>query len=57
MDEFEIYRDAYPEERFAAVRDEIRRAERVLRAREATELRRLERNAALRARFARWFRR
>ena len=55
MDQYEIYRDAYPEQRIAAMRDEIRRAERVLRAREGTELRRLERRAALRARLTRWF--
>ena len=57
MTHIEIFNDAYPEQMMAAMRDEIRRAERVQRAREDTERRRRERTAALRARLARWFRR
>ena len=48
----DIYRDVPPEQRMAAMRDEIRRAERIDRARAETIRRRLERRAALRARVA-----
>lgn len=53
MFNLDLYRDAYPEQRMAAMRDQIRLAERVERARAETLRRRQERRAALRARVAR----
>ena len=57
MFDLDIYRDTYPEQRMAAMRDQIRLAERIERARAATIVRRRERRAALRARVARVLRR
>ena len=57
MFNLDIYRDAYPEQRMAAMRDQIRHAERIERARADTFRRRNERRAALRAWFARLLRR
>jgi len=48
-----IYQDAYPEQLEAALRDELRRLERVREARDAAVRRRRERWAGLRARLAR----
>jgi hypothetical protein len=53
----DLYRDAYPEQRMAAMRDQIRLAERIERARADTLRRRSERRAALHARVARVLRR
>ena len=57
MFNLDIYRDAYPEQRMAAMRDQIRLAERIERARADTIRRRHERRAALRARVAHLLRR
>jgi hypothetical protein len=46
----EIFKDAYPEQLMAAMRDEIRRAEREQQHRDAAAQRRRARTAALRAR-------
>lgn len=51
----DTYRDAYPEQRLAALRDEIRREQREEAARDAARQRRRERWAALRGRLARLF--
>jgi hypothetical protein len=51
----EMMANAYPEQLMAALRDEIRRAEREQAARDAAARRRRERRAALRARLAGWF--
>jgi hypothetical protein len=51
----ELMANAYPEQLMAALRDEIRRAEREQAARDAAARRRRERRAALRARLAGWF--
>lgn len=56
MNPTDIYRDAYPEQLLAAMRDEIRRAEREQAARDAAARRRRERWAALRVRIAGWTR-
>jgi len=56
MAHIEIFKDAYPEQLIAVMRDEIRRAEREQQARDAARLRSQERAAALRARLTRWFR-
>ena len=53
----DIYRDAYPEQLMAALRDEIRRAERVERTRDEAQQRRRERRAARRVGLTRWMRR
>jgi hypothetical protein len=50
----EIYHDAYPEQLMAAMRDEIRKTERLRAAQDAAARRRRERRAALRARLTRW---
>jgi len=55
MTHTDIYRDAYPEQRLAAVRDEIRREQREAAARDAARQRRRERWAALRGWVASWF--
>lgn len=57
MQTIQIIADAYPEQLMAAMRDEIRRAEREEAARDAAARRRRERRAALRARVAGWLRR
>jgi hypothetical protein len=57
MNQIEIFKDAYPEQLMAVMRDEIRRAEREQQARDAAALRRRERTASLRAHLIRWFRR
>ena len=57
MNQIEIFKDAYPEQLMAVMRDEIRRAEREQQARDAARLRRRARTAALRARLSGWFQR
>jgi len=57
MTPIEIFKDAYPEQLLAALRDDIRRVEREQQARDAAAQRRRERTAALRARLTRWIRR
>ena len=57
MNQIEIFKDAYPEQMLAVMRDEIRRAEREQQLRDAAAQRRRERTSALRARFEHWFRR
>ena len=55
MNQIEFFKDAYPEQLIAVMRDEIRRAEREQQLRDAAAQRRRERLGALRARFTRWF--
>jgi len=52
----EIFKDAYPEQLMAAMRDEIRRAEREQQLRDAAARRRRERAAAVRTWLKRLFR-
>lgn len=56
MQVLNIYQDAYPEQLEGALRDELRRLERVREARDAAVRRRRERWAEVRARLARAFR-
>lgn len=54
MPYIEIYKDAYPEQLLAAMRDELRREERVEAARAEAAERRHAQRAAVRTRLTRW---
>lgn len=54
MPYIEIYKDAYPEQLLAAMRDELRREERVEAARAEAAERRRARRAAARERLRPW---